>query len=138
MIFSAEEVYPNFPETTTRSPALPPFRLGILFESISVNPIMLQSITNSLDSLVSPPTMSTLYSLETLLNPKSKLCKLFSEYFLGIPTEIRHAYGFTPFAAKSLTHAITLFLAICQGCIKEGTSVLSTNMSHFKMRFMQD
>src|SRR6476659_2072908 len=99
---------------------------------------MLQSITNSLDSLVSPPTMSTLYSLETLLNPKSKLRKLFSEYFLGIPTEIRHAYGLTPFAAKSLTHAITLFLAICQGCIKEGTSVLSTNMSHFKMRFMQD
>ena len=30
IIFSAEEVYPNFPETTTRSPALPPFRLGIL------------------------------------------------------------------------------------------------------------
>ena len=36
-----------------------------------------------------------------------------------------------PFADISLIHATMLFLAICQGFMQLGTSVLSTNMSDF-------
>jgi len=40
--------------------------------------------------------------------------------------------GFTPFAAKSLTHETILFLATSSSFILGGMSVLSTKVSTFK------
>ena len=51
-----------------------------------------------------------------------------------MPTEINDTCGLIPFADKSLTQADMLFLAICHGDIPLGTSVLSTSISHFRIR----
>src|ERR1700751_3724363 len=56
------------------------------------------------------------------------------EYFFGIPTEINDTLGLIPFADRSLTQAETLFRETCHTFIPGGTSVLSTSMSHLRMR----
>src|SRR6266852_4846361 len=65
-IFSPDDVYPNSPETTTKSPGFAPFLPGSSDAQSSENPIILQSIISSLDSLVSPPTILTPNSLEAI------------------------------------------------------------------------
>jgi hypothetical protein len=79
IIFRPEEVYPNFPDVTIKSPAFAPFLLGILLSGKDVTPIILQSMINSLDSLVSPPKMCTLYSFDARANPAASEAIFFLE-----------------------------------------------------------
>src|SRR2546430_15407912 len=51
-IFKPDDVYPNSPETTTKSPGFAPFLPGSTSAQFSENPIIQQSIISSLDSLV--------------------------------------------------------------------------------------
>jgi hypothetical protein len=84
-IFKPAAEYPNSPETIIRSPGLAPFLDGIL--PLSENPIILQSIINSLDSFVSPPTKFIPNSLEDFSNPLSNSNISPFEYLSGIPIE---------------------------------------------------
>ena len=65
-IFKPDDVYPNSPETTNESPGFAPFLPGSSSAEFSENPIILQSIISSLDSLVSPPTILTSNSSEAI------------------------------------------------------------------------
>src|SRR5919108_3181104 len=87
IIFKPAAEYPNSPETTIKSPGAAPFRDGIW--PLSENPIILQSITNSLDWFVSPPTNITPNSLEDILKPFANPKISFLEYLVGIPIEIK-------------------------------------------------
>jgi len=53
------------------------------------------------------------------------------EILLGIVSDMMPKIGFTPFAAKSLTHDTMLYLAASSSFIPGGRSVLSTNVSTF-------
>ena len=65
----------------------------MLATELPENPSMLQSITNSLDSLVSPPTILIPNSLDAILKPFSRSSISLLEYLSGIPREIKDKYG---------------------------------------------
>src|ERR671915_1440787 len=121
---------PNAPDTMTKSPGFAPFLVGTLNLG---KPIMVQSITSSPASFVSPPTILTPNSFDATANPSASPsisgCRI--EQLFGMPSEITAACGLTPLAARSLMHETMLFRAACQASIPLGISVLSTSISLF-------
>src|SRR5918998_1959999 len=119
---------PNAPDTMTKSPGFAPFLVGTLNLG---KPIMVQSITSSPVSFVSPPTILTPNSFDAIAKPSARPsiygCRI--EQLFGMPSEITAACGLTPFAARSLTHETMLFRAVCQASMPLGTSVLATSIS---------
>src|SRR5687768_7765825 len=119
---------PNAPDTMTKSPGFAPFLVGTLNLG---KPIMVQSITSSPASFVSPPTILTPNSFDAIAKPSASPSisgRRVDELF-GMPSEITAACGLTPLAARSLMHETILFRAACQGFIPLGTSVLATSIS---------
>ncbi len=101
-----------------------------MFATEDKDPNIQQSIMISLDSLISPPTISIPNSFEAKDKPLISL--EISEFFndLGKPNDIKAAFGIIPFETRSLTLETTDFRAICSKVILGGTSVCSTNISH--------
>src|SRR5687768_5483181 len=105
-----------------------------MFATEDKDPNIQQSIIISLDSLISPPTISIPNSFEAKDKPSISL--EISEFFndLGNPNDIKAAFGIIPFETRSLTLETTAFRAICSNVILGGTSVCSTNISHVTAR----
>ena len=120
-ICSPAAVYPNGPVTKIRSPFLEPLLVTIFLSAI---PKMHTLKTISLPSLVSPPRIDMSYSLHAFLKPVAILSTFRRGIVFGRFTEIIPYLGLTPFAAKSLMHATTLFLAASARVILGGMSVL--------------
>ena len=80
---------------------------------------------------MSPPIIEISNSLHAFLKPETISLTFEREIIFGRLIEIIPYLGLTPFAAKSLTHATTLFLAASDNFILDGISVLSTNVSVF-------
>ena len=126
-MFSPMDVYPNGPVTNIKSSLFDPFLVTMLFEFPKMHTLK----TISLPAFVSPPIIEIPYSLHAFLNPFTILSIFTREIVFGKFIEIIPYSGFTPFAAKSLTQAITLFLAASDNFIFLGMSVLSTIVSIF-------
>ena len=130
-IFNPADDKPNSPVVRTSSPAFAP-PLGVI---AAPNPSIVQSITRSSASFVSPPTSLTFHSRAASAKPSARPVTSLSEVPLGRPREIRKESGATPFAAKSLTHDATAFRAACRYVIPFGTSVFPTSISDFTTNF---
>src|SRR5918912_1924377 len=117
---------PNIPDTITASPGFAPLLTGNL---PLAKPIILQSMTSSPASLVSPPSIFTPNSFEAVAKPLASPWMYDRVQFFGRPSDIIAACGLMPFETKSLMHDTTLFRATCQASIPGGTSVLATSMS---------
>ena len=86
-------------------------------------------MTSSVPSFVSPPNILMLNSFVAFANPVAKFSIFVFVYLFGIVSETIPKLGSTPFAAKSLTHEIILFLAASSSLVPDGISVLSTSVS---------
>ena len=81
-----------------------------------------QILIESSPKLVSPPSIRILNFFDASAMPRAVSFIDFTSYEDGTVTETSPKRGLTPFAAKSLTHAMTLFLAASYGFILFGTS----------------